>query len=438
MTVEIEAPAAGTLSGVSAAEGDDVPVGLRIAFILGDGEALPEPVAVAGPAAAGTAEVPADAAGEGAAVAAGLDDAGLSGNGASAPTPGASRRVLASPKARRLAQEHGVPIAEIAGSGPYGAVHAADVAAWAGSTRAPGAAVAASSPSPAAGEVLAVSSAWRTMAERMQHSWQEVPHFFLQRDVDASRLNSWRDAVTGPPRLRAGDPHRPAGQGLRRGARASIPRVNASWNGTGLSSPNGVNVGIAVATEDALIVPVVHDADRLGLREVAERRAELVARARDRKLRSDDVAGGTFTISNLGMFGVDAFWAIVNAPQAAILAVGRIADRVVAVDGAPAVRPTLTLTLSFDHRGGRRRCGRRIPRHARGPDRRAGRPRRVGPRAAVRGLDGTMANARRSADVHPNCAPFTRAGGRGPPSSRGDAAKRPAQWGYLTPLGFHP
>ena len=345
VTVEIEAPAAGTLSGISAAEGEEVPVGLRIAFILGDGEALPEPVAAAAPR-----PLPRPAtAGEGAAVAAGLDDAGLSGNGASAPTPGASRRVLASPKARRLAQEQGVPIAEIAGSGPYGAVVAADVAAWAGSTRAPGAAVAASSPSPAAGEVLAVSSAWRTMAERMQRSWQDVPHFFLQRDVDASRLNSWRDAARARPGYERVT-HTDLLVKVCAAALVQHPRVNASWNGTGLSSPNGVNVGIAVATEDALIVPVVHDADRLGLREVAERRAELVARARDRKLRPDDVAGGTFTISNLGMFGVDAFWAIVNAPQAAILAVGRIADRVVAVEGAPAVRPMLTLTLSFDHR----------------------------------------------------------------------------------------
>ena len=240
-----------------------------------------------------------------------------------------------------------MPIAEITGSGPYGAVVAADVAAWAGSTRAPG--TAAPLPSPAPGEELAVSSAWRTMAERMQRSWQDVPHFFLQRDVDASRLNSWRDAARARPGYERVT-HTDLLVKVCAAALVQHPRVNASWTGTGLSSPNGVNVGIAVATEDALIVPVVHGADRLGLREVAERRAELVARARDRKLRPDDVADGTFTISNLGMFGVDAFSAIVNAPQAAILAVGRIADRVVAVEGAPAVRPMLTLTLSFDHR----------------------------------------------------------------------------------------
>jgi pyruvate dehydrogenase E2 component (dihydrolipoamide acetyltransferase) len=111
-----------------------------------------------------------------------------------------------------------------------------------------------------------------------------------------------------------------------------------------------VNVGIAVAVDDGLVVPVVHGADRLSLREIASRRATVVAAARAGKLRPQDVSGGTFTISNLGMYGVDAFLAILNAPQAAILAVGRIADRVVAEDGAPAVRPSLVLTLSCDHR----------------------------------------------------------------------------------------
>jgi pyruvate dehydrogenase E2 component (dihydrolipoamide acetyltransferase) len=111
-----------------------------------------------------------------------------------------------------------------------------------------------------------------------------------------------------------------------------------------------VNVGIAVAVDDGLVVPVVHGAERLSLAEIAARRAQLVAAAREGRLRPEDVTGGTFTISNLGMYGVDAFLAIVNGTQAAILAVGRIADRVVAVDGEPAVRPAMTVTGSFDHR----------------------------------------------------------------------------------------
>jgi pyruvate dehydrogenase E2 component (dihydrolipoamide acetyltransferase) len=127
-------------------------------------------------------------------------------------------------------------------------------------------------------------------------------------------------------------------------------RFNASYVDGRIETYSRINVGIAVATDDALVVPVIHGADRLELRAVAERRADLVDRARGKKLRIEDVQGGTFTISNLGMFGVDAFGAIVNAPQAAILAVGRITDRVVAVDGVPAVRPTFVLTLSLDHR----------------------------------------------------------------------------------------
>lgn len=312
VTVEIEAPADGTLVGISAAEGDDVPVGQAIAFVLGEGEDLPQPVAVTAVPAA--VEAP-------------------STNGSPAAVETERRRVLASPKARRLARERGVAIETLRGSGPHGAVQAADVPA--GPTRT----------LPADG----VSSAWRTMAERMHHSWRDVPHFYLERDVDATRLNSWRETT----RRRAGYEsvtHTDLLVVVCAAALVEHPRVNATWRDGSIEQHETVNVGIAVATDDALIVPVVHGVERLELKEVAEARAALVARARERKLRPADVSDGTFTISNLGMFGVDAFHAIVNAPQAAILAVGRILDRVVAVDGAPAVRPTMTVSLSFDHR----------------------------------------------------------------------------------------
>jgi pyruvate dehydrogenase E2 component (dihydrolipoamide acetyltransferase) len=187
------------------------------------------------------------------------------------------------------------------------------------------------------------------MARRMAASWQEVPHFYLSREVDATRLDGWRDAV----RRRAGYEgvtHTDLLVKIAAAALVEHPRVNASWHDGALTASKGVNVGIAVATDDTLVVPVLHDADRLELRQIAERRADLVVRARARKLRLENLEGGTFTISNLGMFGIDSFGAVVNAPQAAILAVGRIADRVVAVDGAPAVRPTFFLTLSLDHR----------------------------------------------------------------------------------------
>jgi pyruvate dehydrogenase E2 component (dihydrolipoamide acetyltransferase) len=339
VTVEIEAPAAGTLAGVTASEGEDVPVGQVIAYVLGDGEQLPEPDArnlppVSAPAETGVSRGQSPGHGQSgreALVPAGLTaetdvSRGLSpGHGGN----GQARRTLASPKARRLARERGVPIESIAGSGPYGAVQAADVTSFdAGSTL--------SLAQPAS----ELSSAWQTMARRMAEIWREVPHFYLQREVEATRLNGWRDALRKRPGYELVT-HTDLLVKIVAEALARHPRVNGGPD---------VNVGIAVATEDALVVPVVQGADRLELHALSERRADLVARARAGKLRLDDVQGGTFTISNLGMFGVDAFGAIVNAPQAAILAVGRITDRVVAVGGEPAVRPTFVLTLSLDHR----------------------------------------------------------------------------------------
>jgi len=311
VTVELESPADGLLAGISAAEGDDVPVGETIAFVLAAGEAAPELApAAAPPALAVSAPAPA------------------------APAPaGRARRPLASPKARRLAKERGLDLAALTGSGPGGAVVAADVE---------------SSPNGARGGA-AVPAVWRLMAERTTASWQSVPHFYLRREVDASRLESWRSVARARPgqeRVSHTDLLvKLVAEALRR-----HPRVNASW-GDGAGGPGErIGVGIAVAVDDGLVVPVVHDADRLALADVVARRLELVEAARSGRLRPDDVTGGTFTLSNLGMYGVDSFDAIVNAPQAAILAVGRILDRVVPVDGQPAIRPMLNLSLSFDHR----------------------------------------------------------------------------------------
>jgi pyruvate dehydrogenase E2 component (dihydrolipoamide acetyltransferase) len=128
------------------------------------------------------------------------------------------------------------------------------------------------------------------------------------------------------------------------------PRLCASWAENGIRMNREINVGIATAIEEGLIVPVIHHADQLSIGEIAAQRNDLVARANDNRLRPGDIAGGTFTLTNLGMYGVDVFNAIVNPPQAAILAIGRIADRVGPLNGAPAVRPTMFLSLSCDHR----------------------------------------------------------------------------------------
>ena len=181
------------------------------------------------------------------------------------------------------------------------------------------------------------SPLWRAMSDNVTRSWKQAPHFFIFREVDASALVEARRLES-----RAGDLHRPP---LCRGVAAALvkhPRMN--------SDAKEVNIGLAVAVPDGLIVPVIHGVDGLSVEEIATRRHEVVERVRAGRLRSADVTGGTFTFSNLGMYGVDLFTAILTEGQAGILAVGRIADRVVAQDGAAVVRPTMLMSLSCDHR----------------------------------------------------------------------------------------
>jgi pyruvate dehydrogenase E2 component (dihydrolipoamide acetyltransferase) len=188
---------------------------------------------------------------------------------------------------------------------------------------------------------------WRVMAERVTQAWTTIPHFYLLREVNAARLIAWREEA----QKRAHNlTYTDLLVKLTAAALRAHPRVNASWKDGGIALNPDINIGLAVAVDDGLIVPVIHRADQLGLSELAARRAELVAKAQAGKLPLADLSGGTFTLSNLGMYGVDAFNAIVNPPQAAILAVSRIADRVAPVNGQPAVQPMMTLSLSCDHR----------------------------------------------------------------------------------------
>jgi len=375
VTVEIEAPASGVLRDVTANEGDVVPVGHTIALITAAGEAASAaaamPVMPAASAAA-TGSLPAPPAPGGASAGAvkasplarriaeqhGVDLGRVktaSGRIEKAdvlayvesrrPTAGgngqAARLAAASPKARRLAAERGLDVGALRGSGPGGAVLADDVPAAAR----PAAMAAPSAPREGA---PSVGTVWRIMAERMTTSWTTAPHFYLVREVNVTRLASWLDQA----RKQTGA-HVTYTDLLIKLVAAAIsrhPRVNASWKDGTIVQGSEINVGLAVAIDDGLVVPVIHRADTVQLPELAARRADVVSRAQAGKLRPADIQGGGFTISNLGMFGVDAFSAIVNPPQAAILAVGRIADRVVALNGQPVVQPTLVLTLSCDHR----------------------------------------------------------------------------------------
>ena len=352
VTVEVEAPASGVLREVSAQPGDVVPVGRTIALIFAAGETAAPAPAVAPAVAPGV--VKASPLARRLAEQHGVDLAAVTTatgrvekadvlayvESRKAPVdtgaPAPARIAAASPKARRLAAERGVDLHVVRGSGPGGAVLAADVPAEA--------VPAVERPAGAAG----VSSVWRIMAERMTASWTTAPHFYLVREVNASRLVAWRERVSRQAGVRI--TYTDLLIRLVAAALVRRPRVNVAWK-DGAVVPNAeVGIGLAVAIEDGLLVPVLHRADTLSLAEIAARREDLVGRAQAARLRPADIQGGGFTLSNLGMYGVDAFNAIVNPPQAAILAVGRMADRVIAVNGQPAVQPTLVLTLSCDHR----------------------------------------------------------------------------------------
>lgn len=363
--VEIEAPASGVLAGVTAQAGDVIPVGHVIAQILEANEQAPAAAEKrAAPAAAPVKETPAPRASPVAArIAAerGIDlkqiksDSGVIqkddvlGFIAGQQTPQNDAKVLASPKARRLASEQGIALNGIRGSGPDGAVLAADVLAAEAASAKSGE----NEPTPRAvagepaAETVAMSRVWRVMVERLSQAWTTIPHFYLTRDVNATRLITWRDAAKpGIERLTYTD----LLVKLVAVALVKHPRVNAGWRDNRIALNRSIHVGLAVATKDGLVVPVIHNANELGLKDIAARRRELVEKAHGGKLGLNDIQDGTFTISNLGMYGVDAFNAIINPPQAGILAVSRIAERVVPVNHQPAVQPMLTLTLSCDHR----------------------------------------------------------------------------------------
>jgi pyruvate dehydrogenase E2 component (dihydrolipoyllysine-residue acetyltransferase) len=331
--VEVEALADGILAGVKAQAGDVIPVGQTIAWLLEPGESVPEdggaPKAVpsaAAPAVAAPAQTPAAPA---------------------AAAPAESKQVRISPKARRLAREHGVDISRLRGTGPDGEILAADILAAAGASAAP--AAPASAPAGAEEKIGAIG---RLMAERTTQSWTTVPHFFVTRELDATALNAVREKYVSAIEKSHGV--RPTHTDLLVAIAARVllqhPRVNASWTGKGIVLNSEVNIGVAMAVEDGVVATVIRNAQKLGVAEIALQRREFTERARANRLRPEDISGATFTISNLGMHHVDAFTAIIVPPQAGILAVGAISDRVVALDGKPAVRPVMSMTLSSDHR----------------------------------------------------------------------------------------
>jgi len=333
VTQEVEAEAAGVLLKIAVAEGE-VPVGQTVAFIGSEGEDVPE-VAAAAPTEEDAKpsepeRAPAQEAPQQAAIA--------SANG----------RIKASPLARRMARERGIELSGIRGTGPDGRIVAEDVErAEAGGPTAPPSVA----PTPApTGEVerIPLSNIRKTIARRLTEAWQ-IPVFQLQASADMTRVN----ALVARLRERDPDVRITVTDVLTKVCAQALMRhreVNAEFTEDAILLHPSANVGLAVAAPQGLVVPVIRSAERLSLTEIAGVRVDLVGRAREAKLRAEDLEGGTFTISNLGMYAVERFTAVLNPPQAAIVAVGATEERVVPAEGEMVVRPMVTLTGTFDHR----------------------------------------------------------------------------------------
>ncbi|MGW0163036.1 dihydrolipoamide acetyltransferase family protein [Mycobacterium sp. NPDC003323] len=329
--MELESYDDGVLERLLVGEGDRVAVGIPIA-VIGDGSAVSSdtPAPQSAPVTAVTAPTaPAPSA---------------------APAPVAAERTdrpKASPLARKIAADKGVDLNTVTGTGPGGRIIRKDVE----SVPAP---APASAPAPVDGdsEVVALTTLQRVAAKRLTESKQTAPHFYLTAAADVTELLAFRETVNAS--LRATDgPKVSVNDFLVRAAAVALrrhPAVNVSFGGDVLYQHRGVHIGVAVAVDAGLVVPVVRDADRKTVSQIATDTKELAGRARIGKLRPDEMSGGTFTISNLGMYGIEQFAAVINPPEAAILAVGAASEELRLIDGEVVARRILRLTLSADHR----------------------------------------------------------------------------------------
>ena len=332
-TVEIEAPASGILADVTASPGDEVPVGQKIAVILDPAEALPTKQK-ATPATLHQNPLPRP-----------LPEGEGTGEGrrmTSTPRH-VGARVAASPAARKIAKEKGIDLASLKGTGPEGSIVAEDV------LRAAQAETPAAGGPPKVKETVPLTAMRRVVGRRMAQSKQSAPHFYVTMDSDMTAVERKRTEWKAKreeiiPSINDFI--------LWASARAlrDFPSLNAAYTEAGMQIFADINIGVAVAIEEGLVAPVIRNADRLTLQQLAQQSRALAEKAQRKKLFPLDYEGGTFTVSNLGMLGVDNFVAIINPPQCAILAVGRVAARVVAEEGKMVVRSMMTMTLSADHR----------------------------------------------------------------------------------------
>ena len=335
--VELESAATGVLRRLLVSEGATVPVGRPIGVIGAEDEEIPDDIVqeppVDEPPAAESSSVP------------------LPPPQAPAEAPAApSGEVRASPVARRLAEERGIDLTQVAGTGPEGRITKEDVASFEGPAGAGAAPPAAPVPI-GAGEVVPLSRMRQQIARVTIKSKQEIPHFYVTAEIDMTQAVALRRQVN---------------DGLEQeGVRVSIndliikacvgalklyPKFNASFVEDGIQMSEAINVGIAIAEEDGLIVPAIMDCDNKSLAEIAVASKDLIERSQGGALHPQEYTGGTFSISNLGMFDVSSFVAIIQPPQSAVLAVGTVAERPVVRNGQVVVASTMNATLSVDHR----------------------------------------------------------------------------------------
>jgi pyruvate dehydrogenase E2 component (dihydrolipoamide acetyltransferase) len=342
--VAVEADAAGTLWGVTAQPGDTVKIGQVVAYILAPGEALPQDLSGVAPTQSPLRTTPDRSEGK--------------------------TKLRATPLARKISREQGIDLAQVSGSGPNGRISGQDVLTLlARRTEEPveahsnGQDVARPvvqapehqpTPAPQPDDVtyISLTGLRKIVAERMTASIRNAPHFTLNVQADATEMVALRERVA--PAIERQTGVKPSFTAILVRAVASLlpahPYLNVTLEHDIIALHRRAHIGVALDRNDDLLVPVIRDAHRMTLAEIAAALHDLSSRARDRKLTPDELRGGTFTISNLGMYGVDSFTAIINPPESAILAVGRIVETGVVRDGALVVRPVVHLTLSADHR----------------------------------------------------------------------------------------
>jgi pyruvate dehydrogenase E2 component (dihydrolipoamide acetyltransferase) len=331
VALDVESPASGTLLKILVHEGESVPIAEVIGFIGSPGEPLPEVKKVAPQEAVSTQPplrpVPVQA----------------QPASAGAPTP-------ISPLARRLAEENHVDISQVVGTGPGGRIVEADIQKIiaAKGVAGEGAQPVMDVPS----ELLPINQVKRITARRMSESFQSVPHFYLNVELNCDRLVETRERLQVESESKH-QVHLTYTDFLMKALALTLPKhplLNAAWEDGQVRVYKEVHLGLAVSTPQGLVVAVIHQVEKLSLVEIASRSDELTQRARESKLTPDDVANGTFTLTNLGMYGVDSFLPIINPPQSAILAVGAMLERPVSEQGKLVMRPTMKLTLAADHR----------------------------------------------------------------------------------------